>query len=120
MSLTFFPFGLYLLGKLIIDLCGTVLRLSNLMSFLLENVELFDQVGQFFFQIKFSLVIEDLVSFMATFHIQHHFLFHHSYLQQCLLSLKLIFKDGCLALGLSNLILIFILENIQFLNFFLS
>lgn len=75
--LPLFLLHLQLLRKLFINFEGPVLFLSDSVALLFEDVQLFTQIDQFLFEIKFSLVVEYLVCLVATLHVKQHFPFSH-------------------------------------------
>jgi hypothetical protein len=73
--LSLFLLHLQFLRKPFINFESPVLFLSDSVALLFEDVQLFTQVDQFFIEVKFSLVVEYLISLLATLHVKQHFFF---------------------------------------------
>jgi hypothetical protein len=79
---------------------SSILFLSDSVALLFKDVQLFTQIGQFLIEIKFSLVVEYLVSLLTTLYVQQHFLFSDSKLKQRFFILELLLQGGGLGLRL--------------------
>ena len=119
MSLSFLSFSIKLLSQFIINLHCPVFSLSNLMPFFFEDGKLFTKVWKFFVQVVLPLIIEYFISLMTPFHMQQHFFLSNCLLNKPLLLIKTFLKKSCFVLCLSDLILIFVLKDVQLSHLFL-
>lgn len=120
MGLSFFSLSIELFCQFIVYLHCSVLSFSNLMSFLFENGKLLAKVRKFLVQIILPLIIEYFISFVTPFHIEQYFLLGYCFLNKSLLLIKAFLKKSCFVFCLSDLILIFILKDVQFPHLFLQ
>lgn len=90
MHLTLISFFFQLSSQLLIDFVCTIFPFIKLMSLFLVDVELLCFAVQYLFHVKFLLVIENFIGFMAPLHINQNFLLSCRYFQQTLLFLQFI------------------------------